>query len=69
MIETILGYIFGGAAIVVGGSMLVLFGCMIILCLDFFGTMLLNPFVYLFTGKNLKTYEEYKNMPREDDFF
>lgn len=43
--------------------------CMIIMTLHFIGTMLLNPFVYLITGHNLEAYEEYRDMPREDDFF
>ena len=69
MIHTILGFLFGAAAIVVGGSMLILIICLLFMCLHFVGTMLLNPFVYLFTGHNLKAYEEYRDMPREEDFF
>ena len=30
----------------------------------------INPIYYIFTGgKNLKIYEEFRDMPHEDDFF
>ena len=67
--HTILEFLFGAAAIVVGGSMLIIVICLLFMFLHFIGTMLLNPFVYLFTGHNLKAYEEYRDMPCEDDFF
>ena len=31
---------------------------------------IINPIYYIFTGgKNLKIYEEFRDMPHEDDFF
>ena len=69
MIHAILEFLFGAAVIVVGGSMLILVICLLLMFLHFIGTMLLNPFVHLFTGHNLEAYEEYRDMPREDDFF
>lgn len=69
MFSTIFGFIFGAFALMVIVSMGLLAICMAIMVLDFVLTMLINPFYYLATGKNLKNYEEYRDMPREDDFF
>ena len=69
MFNTIFGFIFGTFALMVIVSMGLLAICIAIMVLDFVLTMLINPFYYLATGKNLKNYEEYRDMPREDDFF
>lgn len=69
MFSTIFGFIFGSLALMVIVSMGLLAICIAIMILDFVLTMLINPFYYLATGKNLKNYEEYRDMPREDDFF
>ena len=70
MIFNIIFYIFFGiiGIIAVFGAIAIA-QCMIIMTLHFVGTLLLNPFVYLFTGHNLKAYEEWRDMPKEDDFF
>lgn len=69
MFSTIFGFIFGAFVLMVIVSMGLLAICITIMILDFVLTMLINPFYYLATGKNLKNYEEYRDMPREDDFF
>ena len=69
MIEAIFGVLFGIVAIIVVLSMGTIVLSAALMTLHFIGTMLLNPFVYIFTGHNLKAYEEYRDMPKEDDFF
>lgn len=69
MIETIFGFLFGIVAIIAAFSMGAIVLCAAFMVLHYIGTLLLNPFVYLFTGHNLKAYEEYRDMPHEDDFF
>lgn len=70
MIFNIIFYIFFGIiGIIAVFSAIAIALCMIIMTLRFVGTLLLNPFVYLFTGHNLKAYEEWRDMPKEDDFF
>lgn len=70
MIFNIIFYIFFGIiGIIAAFGAIAIALCMIIMTLHFVGTLLLNPFVYLFTGHNLKAYEEWRDMPKEDDFF
>ena len=65
----VFAFIFVAFAIITIVFMGLLAICIAIMILDFVLTMLINPFYYLATGKNLKNYEEYRDMPMEDDFF
>lgn len=69
MIDTILNILFGGVILTVVLPVVLLLFCLLMLYLHFIGSMIFNPIYHLFTGKNLKSYEEYRDMPREDDFF
>lgn len=67
--NALVGLVLGIAAM----ASVVCFGGIAIMCVlmvaHFVLTVLINPFYYIATGKNLKAYEEYRDMPREDDFF
>ena len=69
MLKIIFCVLFGIMAVIAALCAIAIASCMIIMTLQFVGTLLLNPFVYLFTGHNLKAYEEWRDMPKEDDFF
>jgi membrane protein YdbS with pleckstrin-like domain len=69
MLKIIFCVLFGIMAVIAALGAIAIVSCMIIMTLQFVGTLLLNPFVYLFTGHNLKAYEEWRDMPKEDDFF